>query len=119
MTDTTRSDVAALYGSYGMSDSDADALVAQANRLADDVFSDQIVFTSETQGDEKDFKTLLAAHLWALREGEAQSENQAGGSVTYNVTTGDVSDSLSETRWGRMAQAYLRGGDHNVSIFTT
>lgn len=110
MTDTTRSDVDAIYGSRGMTDSDADALVDQANRLADDVFGGTTRTLSEIEGNVKDFKTLLAAHLWALREGEAQSENQAGGSVTYNVAQGDISDSLSETRYGRMAQAYIRDG---------
>jgi hypothetical protein len=108
MADTSRSDVDAIYGQRGMSDSDADTLVSQANRLADDVFSGQLRTLSEIEGNEKDFKTLLAAHLWTLREGEAQSESQTGGSITYNITTGDLKDGLSETRFGRMAQAYLR-----------
>lgn len=109
MTDTTRSDVDAIYGDRAMSDSDADSLVAMANRLADDVFGGMLRTLSEVEGDEKDFKTLLAAHMWTLREGEAQSESQTGGSVSYNwQNPGDLQASLTETRFGRMARTYLR-----------
>lgn len=110
MTDTTQSDVDNLYGNRAMTDAEADELVSMANRLADQVFSGKIRTFGEVEGSEKDFKTLLAAHLWTLREGEAQSESQAGGSISYNVTAGNVEDGLSETRFGRMAQTYLRSG---------
>lgn len=110
MADTTRSDVDAIYGDRAMSDTDADALVSIANRLADDTFGGMLRTLGEVEGNEKDFKTFIAAHLWALREGEAQSESQAGGTITYNVVSGQLEDSLSETRYGRMAQAYIRDG---------
>lgn len=110
MADTDRATTDSIYGDRAMSDSDADALVSIANRLADDVFGGRVRTLGEVEGNDKDFKTFLAAHLWALREGEAQSESQAGGSVSYNVVVGDVQEHLSETRYGRMAQAYLRGG---------
>lgn len=110
MADTTRSETDAIYGDRAMSDSDADALVSIANRLADDVFGGKVSRLGEVEGNDKDFKTFLAAHLWALREGEAQSESQAGGTVTYNVISGRVEDNLSETRYGRLAQAYIRDG---------
>lgn len=110
MANTTRSDVDDLYGNRAMSDSAADSLVSMANRLADDVFSGKLRTLDETEGNEKDFKTALAAHFWALREGEPQSESQGGGSVSYNVTPGNIEDGLSETQFGRMAQTYIRDG---------
>lgn len=91
-----------------MTDAEADALVSIANRLADDVFSGRVRTLSEREGNDKDFKTFLAAHIWALREGEAQSESQAGGSISYNVVAGQIQANLSETRYGRMAETYLR-----------
>lgn len=109
MADATRSDVDPVYGDRAMSDSDADALVSIANRLADDVFGGQVRTLSEVEGDEKDFKTYLAAHLWALREGVPQSESQTGGSVTYNwQNPTDLQASLTESPYGRMARHYLR-----------
>lgn len=111
MTDTTRSDVDAVYGDRAMSDGDADSLVSIANRLADDVYGGRIRTLGEVEGNEKDFKTYIAAHLWALREGEAQSESQTGGSVNYTWSSpGDAEESLTQTHWGRQALMYLRSG---------
>lgn len=107
--DTTRSDVDSVYGQRAMSDSAADDLVGMANRLADDVYSDKIRTLGEREGNEKDFKTLLAAHYWALREGEAASESQTGGSVSYAWAQAQADDAtLTETRFGRQARTYLR-----------
>ena len=103
-------DVDALYGKRAMTDSAAQELIQMAVRLADTVYSGRIRATGEVEGDRSDFVALLAAHLWSLREGEPQSESQTGGSVSYNVLSGDVDDSLSETRYGRMAKAYVRDG---------
>lgn len=111
MADTTRSDVDAVYGNRAMSDSDADTLVSIANRLADDVFGGRIRTLGEVEGNEKDFKTYVAAHLWALREGESQSDSQTGGSVSYTWSTpAEANESLRQTHWGRMALGYTRSG---------
>lgn len=119
MADTTRSDVDQLYGDRGMSDSDADALVSIANRLKDDVYGGRIARRGEVEGNEKDFATALGAHLFALREGgELQSESQSGGNVSFNVVAGDVEASLTETRFGRLARAYLVS-EASIGIETT
>lgn len=94
-----------------MSDSDADSLVNIANRLADDVYGGAIRTLGEVEGNEKDFKTYLAAHLWAVREGESQSESQTGGSVNYTWSSpAEAESALAQTHWGRMALAYTRSG---------
>lgn len=113
MADATLADVDDLYGQRAMTDAEADALVQQANRLADDAYAGRLATLTQLEGDEADFKALLAAHFWTLREGEAQSENQSGGSISYNLTTGSLEDGLTETRWGRMATTYLRS---NASV---
>lgn len=111
MADTTRSDVDAVYGDRAMSDADADSLVSIANRLADDVFGGRIRTLGEVEGNEKDFKTYVAAHLWAVREGEPQSESQTGGSVNYTWSTpGEAEEALAQTHYGRMALGYTRSG---------
>lgn len=110
MADTTVSDVDDLYGDRAMTDSEADSLVNMANRLGNEVFAGKLRTLDEVEGNEKDFKAYLAAHMWTLREGEAQSDSQAGGSISYNLTGGDIEDGLSETRFGRMAKTYLRSG---------
>lgn len=100
--------VDALYGNRVMNDMAATMLIDMADRLADLTFGGTVSRLSEVEGDVDDFKTLLAAHLWALREREASSESQTGGSVTFSVTPGELRASLSESRFGRMASAYLR-----------
>lgn len=114
MADTTFQDVDDIYEDREMTESDAHRLVEMANRLADDVFGGRLRTLSEIEGDQKDFKTLLAAHIWAIREGEIQSENLGGAtSVTYTWMSGRVEDTLSETRYGRIARLYIRD---NASI---
>lgn len=116
MADTTRSDVDAVYGQRAMTDADADSLVTIANNLADDVFGGRQRTLGEVEGNEKDFKTYLAAHLWALREGEVTSESQAGGSVSYNWSNPSAEElQLSQTRYGRLARTYIREGA-NISV---
>lgn len=112
MTNTTRSEVENLKPQSGLTDSEKDALVSQANRYADDVYGGLVRTLSEVEGDEKDFKSLIAAHMWELAEGgELQSENQAGGSVSFNVTAGDTDEAaLAQTRYGRLALGYIRQG---------
>lgn len=109
MADTVRTDVEDIKPESGLTNSQKDALVEMANRFADDVFGGTVRSIGEVEGDDGDFKRLLAAHLWELAEGgEAQSESQSGGSVSYSVNPGNVEQSLSQTRYGRMARAYLR-----------
>lgn len=61
-------------------------------------------------GDQDDALKFLAAHYWELAEGgESQSESSQGGNVNYNTVTGDWTDGLSETRYGRaLRDTYLR-----------
>lgn len=117
MTDTTRSDVESVYGAKGMDDSDAEALVTIANNLADDVFGGTTRTLGEIEGNEKDFKTYLAAALWTVREGELESESQAGGSFSVNVQTpGEMEVWLQNlNKYGEVAAGYIRTGT-NVSV---
>lgn len=111
MADTTRSDVEDIFGDSALTDAEKDNIVSIANRLADDAYSGQLRTLGEIEGNEKDFKTFLAAHMWELAEGgEISSESQTGGNVTFNHMTGDVTDSLTETRFGRQCLLYLRHG---------
>lgn len=109
MADTTRSDVENLKPESGLADGNKDFLVTMANNFADDVFGGTVRTIGEVEGNDTDFKTLLAAHFWELAEGgELASESQSGGSMSYNVNPGNIEDSLSQTRYGRMARAYIR-----------
>lgn len=114
----TFSEVEAQYGPTEIPQSAADDLIDAAKRTADDIYSSTIVFTAEVEGNEKDFVILVACHKWALREGEPQSESQAGGSVSWNTVTGEWQTHLSQTKWGREALGYLRGRP-NISLFST
>lgn len=110
MADTSRSDVDAVYGDRAMSDSDADTHVGIANRLVDDTFGGQVRTQGEIEGNEKDFKTYVAAALWAVREGESNSESQAGGSITYNFNNPSEMKSwlANLNRFGATAAGYIR-----------
>lgn len=112
MADTTRSEVESYMPQSGLTDGEKDTLVSVANRFANDVYGGTVRTIGETEGNEKDFKSLIAAHLWTLAEGgEVQSQNQAGGSIAYNVNAADVDQTaLAQTRWGRMALGYIRDG---------
>lgn len=111
MADTTRPAVEDLKPESGLTTGEKDALVEMANRFADDVFGGTVRTIGEVEGDDSDFKRLLAAHFWELAEGgEVQSESQSGGSLSYNVNPGNVEQSLDQTRYGRMARAYIRQG---------
>jgi hypothetical protein len=110
VTDTSRSEVENYKPQSGLTDAEKDALVSTANRFVDDVYSGLVRTLSQVEGDEKDFKSFIAAHLWTLAEGgELQSEGQAGGSVSYNVQPGgDNQEWLAQTRYGKMALGYIR-----------
>jgi hypothetical protein len=110
MADATRSDVDALYGDRALENSEADSLVSMANRMVDNNFGGVMRTLDEVEGNEKDAKTFLAAHVWQLAEGgEIQSESQTGASQSFNVPQGDIQQALTETRYGRMFKSiYLR-----------
>lgn len=94
-------------------------LLDMAETQADTIYSGRMSHTPTLEGDRDDFVRLLAAHLWTLANGgEAQSESSTGGSVTYNTVTGDPIDSLSETKWGRMAKEYIRS-KQSIAIVRT
>jgi len=60
-------------------------------------------------GDEREFLLNLSAHKATLAEGgEAQSESNTGGNVSYNTVTGDPVQDLAQTRYGRTALNHVR-----------
>lgn len=111
----TVSEVEDQYGPTDIPDADASNLIDQAERMDEDLFGENINFQSQRQGDKQDRVILLACHKWALREGEPESESQAGGSVSYNTVTGELQNSLTQTKWGREYLGYLRD-QPNISI---
>jgi len=79
-------------------------LLDDAKAIRDGSYSGRVSTTPILEGDQDVFTKYLAAHLWTLAEGgEAQSESAGGGNVTYNTVTGEWLDSLTETRFGRVA----------------
>lgn len=84
--------------------------LGRAKRKINGQFSRRQSRFSTIQGDQVDAAILLAGHIFELAEGgEAQSTNSQGGSVSYNTVTGEVFESLSETRYGReLLSDYLR-----------
>ncbi len=107
----TVSDVQAIYGekSPAIDSTKQQALLDVATRLKDDVFGGRLTHLSEIEGDQDDFIKYLAAHLWEIAEGgEASGHSQTGGNVNYQHLQGNISQTLSETRYGRVAQMFLR-----------
>lgn len=80
-----------------------------AERQKDALYTDRVSTLPELVGNSDDFVKFLSAHLYELAEGgEAQSESATGGSVNYNTVTGDLLSTLTETRYGRVANSMLR-----------
>jgi hypothetical protein len=108
----TRQDVEeyAALGWQQLDDDVKDKLLETAKSLIANQFGDRISTLPTLVGDEDDATELLAAHLFDLAEGgEAQSEGGEGGNITYNTTSGETLNSLTETRFGRLfADLYLR-----------
>lgn len=129
VTTPTRAEVATVYegdptsaGTSDLTDNDADALITAAVSMHDALFSDQLLFTSESV-DEDEAVKYLAAHKWALTLGdEVSSESQAGANVTYHVSTA-TARSLSRTKYGAEYLEYLRSegedGVPNIGVFRT
>jgi hypothetical protein len=107
----TRADVEKLDSKSWsqLPDNHKDELLNIAERQASDIYGGDVSTLSIIEGNRDDFVKYLAAHLWELAEGgEAQSESSTGGSVNYNTVTGNPMSSLTETRFGRVAQEYVR-----------
>ncbi|MDX1744374.1 MAG: hypothetical protein R3324_00415 [Halobacteriales archaeon] len=103
-------DLDAIYPRRQLDDSKALRLKSMAVGFTNHVTGGAVARLSEIEGSESDFAVLVWAHLVELRAGgERGSESQTGGSVTYAHLSGDLSATLSETRYGRMARGYLRG----------
>lgn len=120
----SREEVAAIYdgdptsaGTGDLSNNDADALIAAAVSMHDNVYSKDVLFTSSALDDDEAVK-YLAAHKWAITLGdEVGSESQAGASVTYHVSTA-TARSLSRTKYGSEYLEYLRS-EPNIGVFRT
>jgi len=85
--------------------------IDDANDEADSVFSKRMSNLPNLDGDRDIFIKNLAAHKLELHEGgEAQSESNAGGNVSYNLQAGsqEVMQYLSMTRYGRTAALHIR-----------
>ena len=97
---------------------DAEQLIDEAVRMFQSIFSDEILFTDEVQGDQDDAVVLLARHKWALALGETTSESQTGGSQSFNIPASQER-SLKRTTYGLEFLEYARGGEPNISLFST
>lgn len=107
----TRDDVEKLSstGWSQLSDTKKDELLNVASNQADTIYSGDVATLPTIQGDRDDFVQFLAAHFFELAGGgEAQSEGAGGGSVTYNTASAQSYQGLTQTRYGRTAQQYLR-----------
>lgn len=110
----TVSDVEALSSTgwkQALEPTQKSALLEIAKNEAGDLYGGRVSTLSEQEGNRDDFVKWLAAHKFELATGgEAQNEGSQGGSVNYNTVTGDPMNSLTETRYGRVALEYLRQG---------
>jgi hypothetical protein len=98
-------------------DSKKQEMLDIAGRLIDNQLSGKTSTVPELEGNRDDAHRYLTAHLWTLAEGgESGSESGTGGSVTYNTTTGEWQQSLSETRWGRLFRDLYLGNDQSTGI---
>lgn len=105
------------FGQYDDAElGEAELGIKEAVSMYDNVWSDQILFTSEVKDGQNAVK-LLARHKWAIILGEAQSESQAGSNVTWNVPT-ELARSLGRTRYGQEFLEYAQT-EPNVSVFRT
>lgn len=95
---------------------DAERLIESAVSMLENLYQDQLLFTSEI-ADEDEAVKYLSAHKWALALGQTQSESQAGANVTYNVPQ-QVARSLKRTEYGLEFLEYVHT-ERNVSIFKT
>ena len=107
-------------GTFSGGDNVIQSLLDRAERLRDDKFSDRIRSQGELEGDQNDFHLYLTLHLMQLTEGgESQSESQTGGSVNYSHLQGNIEQSLTETRWGRLCMTYLENDGASIGVEIT
>jgi len=85
--------------------------IDDATTEADTIYSKRMSNLPNLDGDRDMFIKNLAAHKLELHEGgEAQSESNAGGNLSFNLQAGsqDVMQYLSMTRYGRTAAQHIR-----------
>jgi len=105
------SDVRAIASTEfaALDDDEVQTHIDTAEDLYTGVYSERLGRRSQVRVDPDRFVTYVAAHLAELAQGgEAQSENQGAGSVSYNTVTGQPLQSLSETRYGRVARSMIQ-----------
>jgi len=92
-----------------MSDAKLDRAIKGAIADATSIYTDRFARMPTLDGDAEEFRLNLAAHKATIAEGgEAQSESNSGGNVSYNTVTGDAVDRLQQTRYGREAADHVR-----------
>jgi hypothetical protein len=109
----TRADVEKLDSKSWsqLSDTKKDALLSDAQSEVSTLYSDQVSTLPTIEGDEDVFTKNLAAHKFELAEGgEAGSESNTGGNVSYNLgNPQETFQYLSQTRFGRTCIGHLSG----------
>jgi len=96
-------------GWTNLSDDRKNWLIREAIGEASTLYTGQYARLPTLDGDAETFRLNLAAHKMELAEGgEAQSESNAGGNVSYNTVTGDAISDLEHTRYGRTALKHVR-----------
>jgi len=106
-----REDVEALSstGFQQLADEKKNLLIREAVGEASTLYTGRFSRLPTVDGDGETFVLNLAAHKMTLAEGgEAQSESNAGGNVSYNTVTGDSMSDLQHTRFGRTALKHVR-----------
>jgi hypothetical protein len=109
--DPTISDVEALSstGWSQLNDTKKQALLDDAIEETDTLYTDRYARLPTLEGSRSIFIKNLTAHKWEIAEGgEAQSESNQGGNVSYNTVTGDAIQHLQQTRYGREALNHVR-----------
>ena len=109
--DTVRGRVRNLSstGFQQMSDDKLDEAIINAVTEASTLYTGRFARMPTLDGDAGVFRRNLAAHKAELAEGgEAQSESNAGGNISYNTVTGDAISDLQQTRFGRTALKHVR-----------
>lgn len=107
-SDMSTTQLDAIFPKRQLGSTPTNELRDMAIRYTNQIVGGSVSRLSEVEGSEADFAHLLWAHLIAMRNGEAESESQEGGSVSYSRISGELPLDLSETRFGRQAQGYLR-----------
>jgi len=84
-------------------------LIREAIGEASTLYTGRYSRLPTVDGDNETFRLNLAAHKMTIAEGgEAQSESNAGGNVSYNTVTGEAMDDLTHTRYGKTALKHVR-----------